>query len=104
MGWGPVEASIELGTSIGTILDLEDGPLDHTLEGRVIDRADTIFRRHQLAIHSTRACLEGDVYSPQIGCNCNGATAFCVVAPDAHGLIKEEHERPLPSKTYGTRR
>lgn len=39
MGWGPVEAAIELRTSIDTIMKLEDGPLDDVLAGEVVRRA-----------------------------------------------------------------
>ena len=56
MGWGPVEAAIELRTSIDTIMKLEEGPMGDVLAGEVVRRARDIFQDHKLAIypHETR--------------------------------------------------
>ncbi|MGA0543224.1 hypothetical protein JWJ88_14500 [Paracoccus methylovorus] len=51
MGWSPVEAAIELRTSIETITKLENGPLDEVLAGDVVGRAKSIFRGQKLAIY-----------------------------------------------------
>lgn len=51
MGWRPVDAAIELGTSLGTIMKLEEGDLDELLEGKVIERAKNVFRSHKIAIY-----------------------------------------------------
>ena len=53
MGWCPVTASLELRTSIGTILDLESGDLDAELRGPMISRAKEIFQENRLAITPT---------------------------------------------------
>jgi hypothetical protein len=50
MGWCPVEAALALGTSVGTILSLEEGGLDEELRHRVIDKAHHIFLSHHLPI------------------------------------------------------
>ena len=55
LGWGPVEAAIELGTSPGTVMTLEAGEADDLLGGTTIERASAIFERHQLAIQPVTA-------------------------------------------------
>ena len=50
MGWSAVEAALELRTSIGTIMKLEDGPLDEVIDHEVAKRAQAVFRKNQLAI------------------------------------------------------
>ena len=42
MGWGPVEAAIELRTSVDTIMKLEEGPLDDVLAGEAVRLAKGI--------------------------------------------------------------
>ncbi len=54
MGWCPVVTSLELRTSIGTVMELENGDLDETLGGQVIDRAETIFREQCLPLNLPR--------------------------------------------------
>lgn len=55
MGWSPVEAAIALGTSVGTIMKLEDGQLDEVLQGDVVERAQVAFQEHKLAIYPKAA-------------------------------------------------
>ena len=43
MGWCPVQASLELRTSIGTILQLFDGDLEDEINHHVVDRARVVF-------------------------------------------------------------
>lgn len=50
MGWCPVIASLELRTSIGTIMDLETGRLDDELSGPVVSRAAEMFKHRGLKI------------------------------------------------------
>ena len=50
MGWGPVEAALELGTSPGTIMGLEEGDPDEELRGPLIERAREVFEDRGLAI------------------------------------------------------
>lgn len=50
LGWGPVEAALELGTSLGTIQRLETGDLHDVLSGPVIERARAAFEARELAI------------------------------------------------------
>lgn len=54
MGWCPVVTSLELRTSLGTVMALENGNLDENLWGQVIDRADTIFRAQCLPLNLPR--------------------------------------------------
>ena len=50
MGWGPVEAALEFGTSPGTIMELERGDPNAVLEGPLIERAREVFKVRRLAI------------------------------------------------------
>lgn len=61
MGWGPVEAAIELRTSIDTIMKLEEGPMDDVLAGEVVRRARDIFRAQKLAIYPRETTSEEPV-------------------------------------------
>ena len=53
LGWCPVEAAMELDTSVGMILVLLEGELDAELEGNVIENTTNVFRRKRLSIAST---------------------------------------------------
>ncbi len=57
MGWCPVVASLELRTSVGTVMELENGDLDEKLWGQVVDRADTIFRAQSLPLNLKKVNL-----------------------------------------------
>ena len=48
--WGPVEAALELGTSSGTVMALEEGAIDERLDGEVVERARMAFEARGLAI------------------------------------------------------
>lgn len=44
MGWDAVEASLALRTSIGTVINLQEGDLDEKLVHHVAERAMMVFR------------------------------------------------------------
>lgn len=53
MGWCPVEAAIELRTSIQTIIDLETGCMEEELQGAVVTRAAEVFQRHGVRLSAS---------------------------------------------------